>query len=146
MKRILVGVDGSEPSDRAVDLAAHLAQPFKAMVTVVHVVYPISYPLQAYPSEFINAEAAAEVARQEQRLGELLTQEAAERLRKQGVPVETQVLTGNAPLELSDAAERGNFDLVVVGSTGKGTFKRMLLGSTSDRLLHLSKRPVLVVH
>jgi nucleotide-binding universal stress UspA family protein len=146
MKRILVGVDGSEPSNRAVELAAQLALPAKAQVTVAYVVDPITYPLQGYPSEIINAEAAAEVARQERRLGELLTASAAERLRSQGVAVETQVLNGNPPAELAEAAERGDYDLVAIGSTGKGAVKRMLLGSTSDRLVRLSKRPVLVVH
>ena len=146
MRRILVGVDGSAPSELAVELAAQLALPVQGTVKVVHVVNPFSYPLQAYPAEFVDLEAAAEVVRQERRLGELVTKAAAERLRAQGLTVETQVLSGNPPLELAEAAERENFDLVVVGSTGKGALKRMLLGSTSNRLLQLSERPVLVVH
>ena len=146
MKRILVGIDGSEPSNRAVELAAQLALPAKALVTVAHVVNPSTYPLQGYPSELINPVAEAELVRQGQRLGESLTASAAERLRALGVAAETQVLTGNPPLELAGAAERGGYDIVAIGSTGKGAVKRMLLGSTSDRLVRLCTRPVLVVH
>ncbi|MBF5045701.1 MULTISPECIES: universal stress protein [Myxococcaceae] len=146
MKRILVGVDGSEPSDRAVELAAELAGPVKAQVTVAHVINPLAYPLDAYPAALVDPEVTAAVAQQERRVAEAVTSAAAERLRGKGLAVETLLLTGNPPLELAESAERGGFDLVAVGSNGKGALRRMLLGSTSDRLVRLSKRPVLVVH
>jgi nucleotide-binding universal stress UspA family protein len=46
---------------------------------------------------------------------------------------------------LAELAESGNFDLVVVGSKGRGAVSRMLVGSITDRLVHICKRPVLVV-
>ena len=44
-----------------------------------------------------------------------------------------------------DIAERKNFDLVVIGSRGMGAAKEIFLGSTSNYVLHKSKKPVLIV-
>jgi nucleotide-binding universal stress UspA family protein len=56
-----------------------------------------------------------------------------------------QIIESGAPAETICAqAEERNADLVVVGSRGMGAVGRWLLGSVSDRVVHLSKRPVVV--
>ena len=44
-----------------------------------------------------------------------------------------------------EVAEKQNFDLIVIGSRGMGAAKELFLGSTSNYILHKSKKPVLVV-
>ena len=47
--------------------------------------------------------------------------------------------------EMHLALGEGGFDLVVVGSKGRGAVSRVLIGSVTDRLVHICKRPILVV-
>jgi nucleotide-binding universal stress UspA family protein len=47
---------------------------------------------------------------------------------------------------LARAAEEWDAQLVVVGSRGQGLVRRVMLGSVSDRLVHICTRPVLVFH
>jgi nucleotide-binding universal stress UspA family protein len=54
------------------------------------------------------------------------------------------ILRGSPAETLADTAERLGFEVVVVGSRGRGTVARMLLGSVADRLVHICKKPVIV--
>ncbi len=63
----------------------------------------------------------------------------AEGLTAEGLPTQAFPITNIDYQALSDA------DLVVVGSKGRGAVSRMLVGSVTDRLVHISKKPVLVV-
>ena len=71
--------------------------------------------------------------------------ERAERLRSRGLEVQTVVRVGAAADVLVAVAESTRADLVVAGSTGKGALQRALLGSVTTRLLHVLRRPLLVV-
>jgi nucleotide-binding universal stress UspA family protein len=62
------------------------------------------------------------------------------------IAAQGEVETGGPAETLADRADRMDADLVVVGSRGLGAVKRAFLGSTSNRLVHICKRPVLVVH
>jgi nucleotide-binding universal stress UspA family protein len=62
------------------------------------------------------------------------------------VQAETSVLSGSPAETLAEAAAAPDVDLVVLGSRGRGAVARVLLGSVSDRLIHISPKPVLVVH
>jgi nucleotide-binding universal stress UspA family protein len=63
-----------------------------------------------------------------------------------GARAATQVLYGPPAETLAEAASAGDADLLVVGSRGHGAVARVLLGSTSDRVVHVASMPVLVVH
>jgi nucleotide-binding universal stress UspA family protein len=64
---------------------------------------------------------------------------------KSALNIETRAVVGPPVETIASVAEDEAYDLVAVGSTGKGAVKRLLLGSTADRLVQLSTRPVLVV-
>ena len=66
------------------------------------------------------------------------------KLGESGVQADTLVLSGSPAESLAEAALSGEVDLVVVGSRGRGAVARVLLGSVSDRLVHISHKPVLV--
>ena len=147
MKRVLICVDGSDVSGRALELAVKLAQPLGARVTVAHVVAPIPLPVDGYPTAIVEPGAAVQLDQQAREFGQLVAERAAARARELGAQsVGARVLFGDPAQALAEEAETQGYDLVAIGSRGQGAFKRALLGSTSDRLVHSCKAPVLVVH
>lgn len=62
-----------------------------------------------------------------------------------GLSVDSKVAIGNAPEVICETAANGCFDLIVMGSRGLSELKGFLLGSVSDRVLHLAQCPVLIV-
>jgi nucleotide-binding universal stress UspA family protein len=77
-------------------------------------------------------------------LGELLRKAA------DGVPddlsVTTQLLDGDPARELLKAARDGDYDLIVMGSRGRGRVSAALLGSVSNHVMHDTEVPVIVIH
>jgi nucleotide-binding universal stress UspA family protein len=136
MKNILVAIDGSGPAMHAARLAVQLAGNTGGTVTLAYVV----------PQVIIPAEvpfAAGAIAEEAVKAGELLLEQAAKELGQPGL--RRVCLTGPAAERLTDLSETEGFDLIVVGSKGRGAVSRVLVGSTTDRLVHISKKPVLVV-
>ncbi|MCA2979670.1 MAG: universal stress protein [Myxococcaceae bacterium] len=135
MKKILVAIDGSDASMHAARTAATIATGLGASLTLAHVVPPpfvppeVPFGVQAWTDEAVKA-------------GERLLEAASREL---GVACERQNLSGSPAERLADLAEQGSFDLLVVGSKGRGAVSRVLIGSVTDRLVHICKRPVLVV-
>lgn len=139
MKRILVGVDGSEPSLKATRMAAEIASRFGSRLTLAHVVPRLLLPPDVYGLTL------AEVEKEQRLHADKLVAEALARLVEHGVQAETLVLSGPPAETLAEAAAAPDVDLVVLGSRGRGAVARMLLGSVSDRLVHICPKPVLVV-
>jgi nucleotide-binding universal stress UspA family protein len=136
MKRILVAIDDSETSLRAVRLAAEIAAATKAELFLAHVLVAPPADLYGLPTpEF-------------QRIRQKVVNDIITRAAEAAGPVraETKLLSGKPAEALADAAVSSNVDLVMVGSRGRGAVTRVLLGSTSDRLIHICEKPVLIVH
>jgi nucleotide-binding universal stress UspA family protein len=138
MKRVLVAVDGSEAAVRAARMGADLAGKFGAKVMLVYVVPRLLLPPDVYGL------TVEEVEREQSSHGQDVLRSAVEALSGTGVDLESRVLSGPPAETLAEAA--AGADLVVVGSRGQGAVKRMLLGSVSDRLVHICPCPILVVH
>jgi nucleotide-binding universal stress UspA family protein len=141
MKRILVAVDGSETSHRAAQMAGELAEKFAAQVELVHVMPPP--PVFSEPAVILNV---AELERAQYEAAQKALERASQLSKRPGVEVETRILAGPAAEVIAEEADKGSFDLVVVGSRGRAMLTSALLGGVSHRLIHLSKKPVLVVH
>ena len=138
-KTWVVGVDGSEPAQRAARYAADLAGKLGARLLLVHVV-----PSVAMPADVIGF---GEQLLQANRLrGEALLDLTRNQLERPGLVVDKRLADAGSPAEvLSDVAAELGAELVVVGSTGQGTVTRLLLGSAADRLVHICPVPVLIV-
>jgi nucleotide-binding universal stress UspA family protein len=125
IRKILLGYDGSEGSERAAELAISLAQRYDAAVVVCHAFGQM--PMHTKPSEVRR-----------------LVDPVVERLLKLGIAAEISI-PDELPAEgILRAAEDSEADLIVVGSRGRGTFANLLLGSTADRVIRFAKVPVLV--
>lgn len=138
MKKILVGVDGSEPSLRAARLAAEIARHARARLILAHVRVPMVSPAE------LGWAPSPELERAQRQQSDEILAHAAEAIRGMGVEPERLSLSGGPAEVLADTAETGGYDLVVVGSRGRGAVARVLLGSVANRLVHISQRPVLV--
>jgi nucleotide-binding universal stress UspA family protein len=137
VKKILIGIDDSEAALKGARTAQPIVKAYEAQVVLLYVVRPVILPGDApwIPSDEINAAELKHAERVLEQAAKDLGWPEAERLVKVGTAAET----------LEDVADQIDASLIVVGSTGKGAVKRLLLGSTADRLVHISSRPVLVV-
>ncbi|HEX6242940.1 MAG TPA: universal stress protein [Polyangiales bacterium] len=143
-KKILVALDFSEPSARALRLAHELAKAAGAQLEVVHV-HPELYDGRG------NAELGLPWpnAGQEERYLRFLVQEirgAIDNTVGPTVEAHIEVTHGDPVKRVLAMVEQRDADLLCVGSTGKGGVQRALLGSVSQSLLRSSPVPVLVVH
>ncbi|MBL8911739.1 MAG: universal stress protein [Archangium sp.] len=132
MSKILVAVDGSDAAIHAARKALELS----ADVTLATVVTPLFVPVEvAFDASAFQEEAL--------KAAELLLANAAKEL---GKPALSRVcLQGSVAECIADYADAHHFDLIAVGSKGRGAVSRVLLGSNTDRLVHIAKKPVLVV-
>ena len=140
IKRILVPLDFSVNSDRALDYAKGLAQKFDAAVHLIHVCEVptmASATMEAYSLAYTDWS---------QRLGEEAEMQLlAHKARITGVTVTTEVLFGNAALAIVDAALSNNIDLIVMGTHGHGPVLHMVMGNVAERVVRHAPCPVLTV-
>lgn len=139
VSKILVPVDGSENSFRAFERALELAKGNGAQVTAVLVI-------EAPPTVYVESQKLLD------QLLENFRRESAKVLDKyeevaesQGLEVDTAVMEGDPASNILGYAEKGSFDMIVMGSRGLGKFRGMVLGSTSRKVLQNAKCPVLIV-
>jgi nucleotide-binding universal stress UspA family protein len=135
MGQIVVGYDGSACGDAALNSALEIAAELSDSVTVV-----FGYaPPGLWGGEIAEHEEAIE------ELGEKVMAKAKAQAAEKGVEIEAQLVAKRAAEALIEVADRRDARMIVVGSFGDPPLKGMILGSTPNKLLHLSERPVLVV-
>jgi len=139
-KRVIVGVDGSENSLRAVETVKKLLGNGDLAVTLVHVVQPVFDTVGAYG----HIDGASLLPMQEER-GRTILSDAKGILEKAGVACETQLVIGGRGEEICNLANSGEYDLVVVGRRGLNRIEELLLGSVSSYVVRHSRVPVMVV-
>lgn len=138
---VVVGVDGSDGSRRAADVAVALARHWEAhlkLVTVVRTPEGWWGIGGAPPSP--EALSAALVEGQQQ-----ILRDFEEGLDLEGVDYVTVEELGDPVSRLLAVCEANDADMLVIGRRGAGLAERVILGSTADRLTHLAPCPVLVV-
>lgn len=140
LKRILVPVDFSDYSVKAMRYAVRFAEQFGASLVLVHVAEPVRYP------ESIIIPPAMEEANQE-----LVkrTTAALERFAAKEVPARLAsrnvVRLGSAYEEIAAAARETDADLIVIATHGHTGLKHLVLGSTAERVVRHAPCPVLTV-
>ena len=87
----------------------------------------------------------ATLERELQKSADKLLRETMTRLEEPGIEIDEVVVKGHPAQEVIALAEKINADLIAIGSRGRGAAARVLLGSVSDRVVHISDKPVLVI-
>ena len=139
-QQILVPVDASDPSGKAVEYACrHFAD---ASITALHVIHPPDVLMghaQGAGQAFANP-----VERGRKDASELL-ENASNEARELGVTIETAVRSGNIEPNILTYIEEHEIDLVIIGSHGRSGLARVALGSVAEKVVRRSPVPVLVV-
>jgi nucleotide-binding universal stress UspA family protein len=146
IEHILVAVDGSDHSDRAIDFAAELGVKFDAELTLLNVVshsaiVPMSMGIYAELEQIYltNRDTLEEAG------GEIITA-AEERATAAGVEdVERAVAFGSPAQAIVETAREIDADVIVMGRRGLGDLGGLLLGSISHKVGHLADRTVVTV-
>jgi nucleotide-binding universal stress UspA family protein len=141
MKRILAATDGSDGSERAVELAAQLAHSLDGTVLILTVMNDFS---QSSLDALVRSEGdIGEVV--ELLVNQILNQARTCAARAGATRIETLSGWGDPTQSIINFAREHDADAIVVGRRGRGQLSGLLLGSVSQKLVTLAPCPVIVV-
>jgi nucleotide-binding universal stress UspA family protein len=139
--KILVAIDGSDLSMKAADYAIDEAKKYGATVTALYVIRIPSgvYDLVIFPYDEIIKKDTEDA----EKWFDIIRKKAQEN----NISLKTNILDEIRPPAqvIVEYAEKQGIDLIVVGTTGKTGFKKILLGSVASGVITYSSCPVLVV-
>jgi nucleotide-binding universal stress UspA family protein len=135
-KKVLVGYDGSPLAEKAVDVAIRFGLCEKSSVLVLAVAR------LPEPATSVEVEAVLDDAREHYEQG---LKKVVERGQSRGVEINTDIVVGHPAEQLIHRAETEQADLIIVGRRGTSLFQKIMLGSTSERVLRYAHCPVLLV-
>lgn len=141
-QHILVPVDGSTTSDRALQEALKLAKQQGAQLRLIYVVEDILFPDN---EAYFDYAALQEVVK---RNGENMLEHAKTAAQQAGIEAETMLLemAGERIASVIVAeAQRWPADLIVIGTHGRSGFNRLLFGSVAEGVVRTAQTPVLLI-
>lgn len=137
--KILVPVDGSENSNKAINYAIDIAKKYSGTIHLIHVVRSAA-TLTVAP-----AEVFLDITQQLIESGKGILKESQAKIKESGIEVSTEILQGHPGSQIVQFAEKIEADIIIMGSRGLGMVARFVLGSTSDYVSDNAKCPVLIV-
>jgi len=143
IKRILVPVDFSDDSMRALAYARDFAKPFGAQLSVLYVIEPIYY---ATPADMYATSAnVAMLIDEQQRVGSQQLKRIAADFAKKGQRVRTLLKLGSPAHVITDTATAGKADLIIMGTHGRTGLAHIVMGSVAEKVVRTAGCPVLTV-
>ncbi|WP_206811199.1 universal stress protein [Paradesulfitobacterium ferrireducens] len=136
IRSILVGLDGSKSSRKALQAAVDLSRKLNATVTTLTVVHL---------PDFSPGGGEVEELEQAEKYYQPLLQEVKAYGSTLGCDIMTVILKGHPTEQLLQYAEDHQVDLIVIGTRGLGGFKKLLMGSVAQKVVSYSKIPVMVI-
>jgi len=124
--KVLVAIDGSKISELVVKRSGQYAKATDCDVTILYVIQ------HALTHDIFPA-------------GKAILEKAEKTLKHYGVACKTELVAGSTAAEIVRVAEKGEFDVIFVGSRGYGGIKRMLLGSVADNVIRHAHCSVAVI-
>jgi len=150
-EKILVPLDGSEHSLKALDVAIQMAQKFGGKITLVHV-YSVDVvgiiPEPGMATAGIPIMSAPDISRFVEiarKIGNRILEDGEKRVKAGKVEVNKLLEEGHTVQEIIRVSKEGNYELIVIGARGISRIREMLLGSVSEGVMHHVTCPVLVV-
>ncbi len=137
-QKILVPLDGSEHSGRALDTAIQLAKNLKSQLALLSVYYVTGVAGPDPGSTLIALESIRDSCKR-------TLAEAETKAKAETIEVKTEIIEGNAADIIVKKAKEGKFELIVMGARGLSTFKKILIGSVSEGVIKNAPCPVLIV-
>jgi nucleotide-binding universal stress UspA family protein len=128
IKKLLVAIDGSEQSGKALDYAIELAHHFKGKITLLHVKEAKLFEMEPKVIEEVSAN---------------ILNDAAAKIKS--IPYDKRLEIGDPAKTILDLAKEENYNVIVLGSRGLSSVKRFLLGSVSADVSMDAHRSVLIV-
>jgi len=136
LNRILVAVDGSSYSRKAVEYAGEIAKKFNSELTLIYVL--------AVPRVEGAKEGDTDLGPIED-VGTKILRDSKHILDQMGLNASTRLETGHPAETIVTVADREEYSLIVIGGRGQSQVKSFLLGSVSDKVSHHAPCPVLIV-
>jgi len=151
--KILVPLDGSEHSMKALDYAVQIAKKFSGKVTLLNVystsVQPIFLPepttLGSPGVPLLTAADVSMVVEAAKRAGKRILDDGEEKVKAGKVPFEKILVEGHPVEEIVREVREHGFDLIVIGARGLSHIREILLGSVTDGVIHHVGCPILVI-
>jgi nucleotide-binding universal stress UspA family protein len=152
IKKILAATDGSEKAMEALEKAAIIAEKMGSEIEIINVLEPITLSAGMYPTA-MGARAAAAPTwvtnyYEGHKEAHKETLEKSYKKLKEKHPnlkITKKLVEGLAATKIVETAEKGEFDMIVVGARGLGFIEELVLGSTSKLVVDKAHMPVLVV-
>jgi nucleotide-binding universal stress UspA family protein len=140
MKPILLATDGSPTAERATETAIEHAKAFGAPLLIVSV-----WDVRYEPIGIAYGPVMPDIDHVGHTQAQKIVEKAATKAHAAGVQTDTIIRRGTPVYQICAIADEHDPMLIVLGSHGWGSFKRVLFGSVSTGVLHHAKQPVLVV-
>ena len=135
-KKILVPLDGSKYSDKALSSACDMAIAFRSQLVLIYVVE------KSLPINLLDRGEYLKILRN---FGNKTLEKANDFLAKKNITGKTLLKEGNIVSEIEKTVKNEKCDLIIVGSKGLGSMTRFLLGSVSNKLAQHSSCSLLIV-
>ena len=142
MRKILVALDGSEQSQRALEEVLKLFAADSMHVHVLNVCEPIHF------NEVLFKDTLGDMRQLEDEhtaAGRKLVESAAQKLAQAAVSHDTHVEIGHAAQVIADFAQKYHAEMIVMGTRGMGAIRSLAVGSVANKVVHLAQVPVLLV-
>ena len=151
--KILVPLDGSEHSLRALEIAIQIAKKFGGKITLIHVysvtVRPVIMPepttLTPPGVPVMTPTEVSRVVEATRKAGANILADGEQKVKAEEIQVETMLAEGQTVEEITRAAKEDKFGLIIMGARGISRIREILLGSVSDGVIRNAPCPVLVV-
>ena len=132
---IVLALDGSEASKKAIPVAVELAEKERAKIVIAHV------------TEYVAGKGGEVPPPEEDQIRAEINDQAKE-LSDHGIETSVELadsVLGGPAAAIVEIADRTGADLIVTGTRGQSSLAGVMLGSVAHRLLHIAKRPTLAV-
>ena len=137
--KLLVPIDGSDNSFRALDHAIFLSKKIMAQTTALHV-------MENLPFAYIESQRALNaIISKYQEDSENILNKSRDIGNKNGMRVETVLMKGDAISNIIDYSKKENYDTIIMGQRGMGKLRQLVLGSTSTKVLSHSDCTAVIV-
>lgn len=142
MRNILIALDGSDHSQRALDEVLKLFETKSLHVHLVSVCEPI------HVNEVLFKDTLVEMRQLEDEhkaSGRKIVETAAAKLKKANVSNDVHVEIGHAAQVIVETAAKYHCEMIVMGTRGTGAIRSLAVGSVANKVVHLAEVPVLLV-